>query len=699
VVVKVFSEASPKVANLTDVNGLVFFEAFTQANGLELWRSDGTSTGTTLLRDLTPGPGSVIGSYHNHIEEMTNVNGKLFFIASGDSTRTLNVWMSDGSTDGTRQLTWYHYDVLGSINESFHEINGAAYFAILEGELYEQTLHLCKIDMSGNFTFVRRNIFVFRNPFVKQVSELQFVQMGNQHFWISDDSYWRTDGTAHGTSRVRSLGFPSGVMPNYLTDLNGTLYFGGYLPFNGSYRIGALWKTSGTPETTFKILDTNPGGPMFAHNNLVFFNGPLSKLWRTDGTAEGTFELTHPGSHVWLRGSGKNFVYFTLSESEYGEELWVSDGTQTGTRLVKDIQPGFGSSNPSNTVRLGDYDYFSASTYTNGRELWRTDGSAENTSLVKDIAPGKYSSGPFYLTNFKGKLYFQAEDESGRTHLWQSNGSDNFTTKVKSIPGNREYIGNIAATPDLLFFTAPNEDFKYSVWKSDGTTEGTTVAKSFETKELPRMIRAGNSQAFFVVFQEAHFELWRTDGTSTIRLANFRDQLFRYSTDVTMKGNTIYFITKSKLTAATFLWRSDGTYEGTYQIRFDGQPQALLTSGPYVYLAGNAQKEGYELFIIEESVSGTSEIEPVQIELPSDVEILTSHPNPFENTIHLKVSGNDGEKFSLNVIRSSGESVLNEEFRCNEEYLLGSTWSPGLYILKVRTGNEMITTKVIKTKG
>src|SRR5262245_18081748 len=40
-------------------------------------------------------------------------------------------------------------------------------------------------------------------------------------------------------------------------------------------------------------------------------------------------------------------AYFVANDGDHGEELWVTDGTAAGTLLVKDINPGTDSSNPS----------------------------------------------------------------------------------------------------------------------------------------------------------------------------------------------------------------------------------------------------------------------------------------------------------------------------------------------------------------
>ena len=43
-------------ADLTNVNGTLYFAADDGTNSLELWKSDGTAAGTVLVKDIAPGP-------------------------------------------------------------------------------------------------------------------------------------------------------------------------------------------------------------------------------------------------------------------------------------------------------------------------------------------------------------------------------------------------------------------------------------------------------------------------------------------------------------------------------------------------------------------------------------------------------------------------------------------------------------------
>ena len=81
-------------------------------------------------------------------------------------------------------------------------------------------------------------------------------------------------------------------------------------------------------------------------------------------------------------------LYFTCSTSASGSELWVTDGTSDGTKLVKDIWAGSSSSNPGTLTPVGSTLMFLASNGENGRELWVSDGTASGTNLLNDVRPG-----------------------------------------------------------------------------------------------------------------------------------------------------------------------------------------------------------------------------------------------------------------------------------------------------------------------
>ena len=82
-------------------------------------------------------------------------------------------------------------------------------------------------------------------------------------------------------------------------------------------------------------------------------------------------------------------LYFRADDGVHGDELWMSDGTESETVMVKDIRPGStGSINSNAWACMGGNYYFSADDGTsNYCLLWRSDGSEAGTYCVKDAFP------------------------------------------------------------------------------------------------------------------------------------------------------------------------------------------------------------------------------------------------------------------------------------------------------------------------
>lgn len=88
---------SANPANLTKVGSQLFFTATDGINGIELWKSDGTTSGTVMVKDINPGSASSLPA------EFIEYNGLLIFNAT-DGTNGIELWRSDGTSAGTYML-------------------------------------------------------------------------------------------------------------------------------------------------------------------------------------------------------------------------------------------------------------------------------------------------------------------------------------------------------------------------------------------------------------------------------------------------------------------------------------------------------------------------------------------------------------------------------------------------------------------
>jgi len=269
--------------------------------------------------------------------------------------------------------------------------------------------------------------------------------------------------------------------------------------------------------------------------------------------------------HDFIEFDGR--LVYTAYHPDYGRELWSSDGTEAGTQLIKDIDPGTSSSSVSELVVVGDWLYFIADDGTHGDELWRTDGTAEGTTMVLDIRPGTSSSFGFNseLVNVAGTLLFTANNGTTGTALWKSDGTTLGTVLVKDLnpsTSTSDMATDLTAVGSTLYFLGNDGTTGFELWKSDGTAEGTTLVKD---------IRPGSSSS------------------SADYLTSFQD--------------AIYFIASDN-GAADSLWRSNGTAEGTVPVV--GTPgytlqtrSAPVAAGEKLFFAADAAGQGTELWVIE----------------------------------------------------------------------------------------------------
>jgi ELWxxDGT repeat protein len=87
----------------TALGSFVLFSADDGKHGTELWRTDGTDAGTTLVKDINtiiaPDSGGGVGG--SYPIRLTEVGGKVFFAAEDGVTAGGGLWATDGTAAGT----------------------------------------------------------------------------------------------------------------------------------------------------------------------------------------------------------------------------------------------------------------------------------------------------------------------------------------------------------------------------------------------------------------------------------------------------------------------------------------------------------------------------------------------------------------------------------------------------------------------
>lgn len=134
-------------------------------------------------------------------------------------------------------------------------------------------------------------------------------------------------------------------------------------------------------------------------------------------------------------------------------------------QILKDIMPGSLGSTPHEMTASGSRLFFTADDGDHGRELWVSDGSSAGTRLVMDIFPGDVGAEPTHLTALNGQIYFHADDGSS-SELWRSDGSEAGTVKLSQFGAGTEHR-TLFTDGTFLYSAAVTED-ALTIWRSAG---------------------------------------------------------------------------------------------------------------------------------------------------------------------------------------------------------------------------------------
>lgn len=393
--------------------GRVIFDAEDDTHGRELWISDGTAAGTTLVKDINAGVGSA------NPKNLVVLNNKVIFTRGGTE-----LWQTDGTEDGTTQISG---GTFVSISDQ-GLLGNMMIFSMNDGT---HGWELWKTDGTQEGTVMIKDI----NPSGNSLPS-SFIEFNGMVYFAANDGVnskelWRTDGTAEGTVMVADISPGSGgSAPAALTVMNGQIFFNA----NDGTHGYELWKSDGTAEGTVMVKDIRTGsaygspGAFAVFKDLLFFVAYTDESgwepWATDGTEAGTYQLaeTKPGVNT----SGLGDVEFTplngsLLFAGADGQIWRTDGTPEGTTRLKEINPT-GSAGIYNLTILGSYVYFSADDGTHGYELWRTDGTEAGTTLVHDLLPGSGHGDAWPMVRVGGSLFFGASGSTGGYELYMLEG-------------------------------------------------------------------------------------------------------------------------------------------------------------------------------------------------------------------------------------------------------------------------------------
>lgn len=406
---------------------------------------------------------------------------------------------------------------------------------------------------------------------------------------------WMTDGTEDGTDLVMSLGTFGGA------DMRSDIIYldeGKAIFFVDNMNIGDdwLWRTDGSPEGTHSYIQTglvwnfpregearaeaSGGRFMFKTSSAVYDdNGNLLgdtgwELGVTDGTEAGTrlIDINPVGGsdpeEITSLGNGK-VIFSAYHPITDDREPWVSDGTESGTMLLKDIAPlDYGSRSRFQFTPLGNGKaIFIADDGVHGEEPWVTDGTPEGTFLINDIFDSQYGS--IQLVSLgDGRAVFQNHYHNG---LYVSDGTAQGTNKIHDGDGLPFHMFSFCDGRAAL---TDSEE----LWVTDGTAIGTVKVADFgKTNRFYDRTCLGNGLMMFMAQDEDHgWEPWISDGTpsGTKILMDIwpgkkdsGSEGINYQNMRSFGNGSGLFWARSPFVPEGQRWITDGTAEGTIPLK------------------------------------------------------------------------------------------------------------------------------------
>jgi ELWxxDGT repeat protein len=524
-------DVHPSSSNFTEVGSTLYF-----TTGDSLWKSDGTSAGTVLVKNGLMDPGNLFV-----------FNGILYFLNDRVGTypyeyRWNEIWKSDGTLAGTIMLKRSDAEEI----QLLKGIGANQYFTVI-------TIGFGRELWKTSGTLASTQLVKDIRPGVNgSITETFSEVIGSDLYFVANsgttgEELWKSNGTNAGTVLVKDInpGAGNGVRVDFASSAvaNNTLFFVGTDGVNGA----ELWKSNGTSAGTVLVKNVNPSTSDFfsdaapdlysdyfppVHltnvNGTIFFV-PLHTiegaqdyvhLYKSNGTEAGTVlvkkvPLENVDNFLSLNGRLVFTGYYGISY-----EVWSSDGTSGGTQRIK-ANERFGDNYLGGFYRVGTNLVFTDNVQGYAYQLWKTDGTVGGTQMIRQMnsAPGEFEefNTTLFFTEHGAETYFESGDGINDYELWQSDLTTEGTFMVKNI-ADTSFAGsfNLKKVAGSLFFTTG-----YPVNRIFTTMDSTKLWKYTPDAFVVHELTLVNSSTDADIRALKNYDTIYTDQTVSIRAKKF----------------------------------------------------------------------------------------------------------------------------------------------------------------------------------
>lgn len=492
-----------------------------------LFRTDGTSTGTQLVKDGFWGEDAndAVGN-HRTIAPVTAATRIIFEANDGETGD--EVWVTDGTAEGTHLLR-------------------------------DDPDPVCCPPASDALVGVRIPEAL---DTLRAFAPLVEMDNGELLYWshrVSGSTLWRTDGTPENTRLVKSIDEQHHGERNAAVEYQGAFYFivsslnsGDAVVFGNSTGESHLWRTDGTEDGTYAAAElVFPAGELEVIGDRIYVGkfpqaGPQANpvLQQSDGTSQGTSSLGELLDRARIEFDGEALVFFLkFDEETFFEEvrtLELVGANRNRTELFRNTRDeSFWE--PSELIAHNGYAYFSIDVRDpDGNELWRTDGTKDGTELVQFIT---HDSRPELnrLGELNGKVFFNSPNDQV-DQVWATDG-----------PSIRLLVDELAPPVEI---------------------GGVPIPSIRVVPDYTNFVQLNDNEALFFKIHGLSPELYRTDGENVELVRQWHLPAF-YSErrparpvaeEIIVLDGVAYFLLEDSEYGLE-LWQSDGTADGTRLVR------------------------------------------------------------------------------------------------------------------------------------
>lgn len=577
-------------------NGYIYFVATTSSHGNEIWKTDGTSSGTIRVTNI---------SQNYEIFELTSCGNYLYF-----NMIHQYLYRTDGTTAGTILLK----NPLGfyDLSMSLIPYNNSLYF------IGNSTKRVWKSDgtISGTAIVSGSPSVCFylsnndaRNSFTKFDSLIYFVGTPDNGYVYNLYSFNGTIFTIV-KSNVDEAKLPIFSTDNYLYYLAD----GGY---SSNYMVRSNGTSSGTVNISSNIEDVffnyTIGDYLYYSYSDPSYN--FTKLYKYNENTLSGSNISFPYSS-YVKSSygviGDTLYFPTHHDQSSGDRLCkVSNSTNTASLVLPNfnstVNALYGNADNHKLARKGNQVFFAADDGVHGKEPWVSDGTEVGTKLLKDIKQNyNYNSDPSCFINIGNSVYFFAKGSSS-LDLYRSGGTTASTNAVSSFTNSFtpkfivEYNGNV------LFGAQYGGDITLRLYNTTtGTLQSTTINGGYNDFSKDYFLVDNNS-----FYLSTHQGVYTCNGN----LSNIIQLLYSYEPSKIIKaGNYVVFKENLPSSGTSSIVKTNGTvastsiiYQGSYQIA----DQDMLAIGNDIYFIGYSSSYGFELWKANVNTTGASMVKDV----------------------------------------------------------------------------------------